>query len=236
MLISQDWMKATWSSILSWILNLTDGICAASIAAALTCHGLVLIGCLLAGLALCCFGFRYHKLVLGMICGVLLGWLGWHIGCGVNTENISVPAIYAVLLAMTGFFTFYLLYFLAVFTGGWFFFLAVLAPLSRILQGNELWIAALLAAVYSAFYIKYKLAVSAVTGALVLGLLAYALTPLFGAVTACACTAGGICLQLELRKRYEAKRTAEAREQLEKYPYGPGQAYGWEEPRGKGKS
>jgi len=235
MLISLDWMKATWNSILSWILNLTEGISTGSIAAALTCHPVVLTGSLLAGLALCAFGFRCHKQVLGMICGALLGWLGWQIGCGVSTENISIPAIYGALLAVTGFFTFYLLYFLAVFAGGWFFFLAVLAPLSGALQGNALWIAALLAALYSGFYSKYKLVMSAATGALVLGLLAYALTPLFGGVTACACTGGGICFQLWLRKRYEAKRTAEAREQLEKYPYGPGLAYGWEEPGSRGK-
>lgn len=233
MLISQNWMKATWQSILSWILNLTEGISAGSIASALTCHPLVLAGCLLAGLGLCLLGFRCHKLVLGCICSVLLGWLGWYIGSGVNVGNISVPAIYGALLAITGFFAGYLLYFLAVFSGGWFFFLAVLAPLSGLLQGHVLWIGALLSAAYSAFYIKYKLVMSAVTGALALGLLAYALSPLFGLAAVCACTAGGIRHQLWQRKRYDAKTAREAREQLEKYPYGPGQAYGWQEPQRK---
>lgn len=230
MLFSLAWMKATWNSILSWILGLTNGICFASIASALTCHWLILTGYLLAGLALCISGFRCHKLVSGLICGMLLGYLGWYLGRGVNGESVSVPAIYAVLLAVTGFFTGYLLYFLAVFSGGWFFFLAVLAPLSGLLQGHSLWIAAVLAAVYSGFYTKYKLVMSAVTGALGLGLLAGSISPVLGVVTICVCAPGGICLQLQLRKREDEKRARDALEQREKYPYGPGQAYGWPEP------
>lgn len=236
MLFALDWMKTTWNSILAWILNLTEGISIASIASALTGHGLVLTGCLLAGLVLCTFGFQCHKLVLGLICGVLFGCLGWYLGRGMNAEDLSIPTIYAALLAVPGFFTWYLLYFFPVFTSGWFFFLAVLAPLSGLLQGNQLWIAAILAAAYSAFYIKYKLVMSAVTGAVGLGLLACAISPVLGAAIACACTAGGIYLQLKLWKQHEAKRAIEAQRQVEKYPYGPGLAYGWTEPGSVEKS
>lgn len=236
MLISHEWMKSAWNSIVSWILSLTEGICFASIASALTRHWLVLSGCLMAGLVLCIFGFRFHKVILGLVSSMLLGYLGWHIGCGINTDSISVPAIYAALLAVAGFFTCYLLYFLPVFSGGWSFFLAALAPLIGLLQGHRLWIAAILAAVYSAFYIKYKLAMSAVTGALGLGLLVCSVSPGLGAVTACACSVGGICLQLKLRKQYEIKRRSEAQKQIEKYPYGPGLAYGWTEPGSTEKS
>ena len=230
MLFALDWMKSTWDRILSWILGLTNGICIASIASVLTCHYLVLVGCLLAGVVLCISGFRYHKQVFGLICSALFGCLGWYIGRGIHGEHVSVSVIYAALLAVTGFFTGYLLYFSAVFSGGWFFFLSVLAPLSGILQGHLLWVAAILAAAYSAFYIKYKLAMSAVTGALGLGLLVFPISPALGVVTAGACTAGGICLQRKLWMRYEAKRIRAAQEQTEKYPYGPGQAYGWPEP------
>ena len=230
MLFALDWIKRTWDSMVSWILALTEGLNLASLSAALTGHVLVLAGCCLGGLVLCAAGFRYHKLVIGLTCGVLAGIFGWYAGRAVNAGLLTVPAVYAAMLSVTGFFACYLLYFLAVFAGGWFLFLAGLASWAGALRVGHLWIAALLAAGYTALYIKYKPALSAVTGALLLGLLAVSRSPALGALTACACAAGGIPLQRRLKARDDARRSRDAQAQREKYPYGPGLAYGWPEP------
>ncbi len=236
MLFALDWMKASWDRVISQVLGLAEGLSIASIASALTDGWPVLIGCLLVSLALCGSGFRYHKLVIGATCSVLLAVLGWHIGRGIDTQHITVPALYALFLAIAGYFVFYILYSLAVFSGGWFFFLAATAPFAARLLDHRLWIAALLAAAYSVIYARYTLVMSSVTGALVMGLLAWSLSPGLGAFIFCAGGAGGIFLQRRLKREYDAKRVREAQEQLEKYPYGPGLAYGWPEPESTEKS
>lgn len=230
MLISLNWIQRTWDSIIAWILSLANGISVPSISCAMTAFWPVLILCLAAGLALCFVGFRYHKLVLGLMCGLLFGFLGWQLGGSINGESVSVPVMYALFFFIPGFFLSYLLYFLPIFSGGWLFFLGVMAPCVPALHGHQMWIAAVLAVGYSILYIKFKLVMSAVTGALVLGLLAYALAPAVGAVVVCACIAGGIVCQFYLRRRQITKREQAIREDREKYPYGPGIAYGWEEP------
>lgn len=39
----------------------------------------------------------------GLIGGILLGALGWYLGQGINAEQISVSAVYTVVLAIVGF-------------------------------------------------------------------------------------------------------------------------------------
>lgn len=233
MLFALDWMKNVWDGMVSWLLGLTNDISTASISSVLTSHWLLLIGCLLAGLALCFGGFRCHKLVLGLTGGVLGGLFGWQLGCMISGRASSTPVVYATFFVISGFFVAYLLYFGIVFSGGWLLFAAILPLFSEALHSHKLWIAAVLAVAYSAIYIKYKLVMSAVSGALVLGILAFSLSPAAGAVIACACIPGGICVQRILKRKYDERKVRERQEELEKYPYGPGIAYGWPEPKSK---
>lgn len=233
MLFALDWMNDVWDSMVSWLLESTNNISIASISSAILSHWLIFIGCLLVGLVLCFGGFRYHKLVLGAIGSVLCGIVGWHLGHAVNESAISIPVVYATFMVIGGFCISFLLYFFVVFSGGWFFFVALLSMLSGVLLINKLWIAALLAALYSAFYIKFKLVMSALSGALLLGIIAFSFSPTVGAAVAGACALVGICTQVILKKRYNARKVRERREEIEKYPYGPGIAYGWAEPKSK---
>lgn len=230
MLFALDWMKKTWDAMVSAICTLTEGLDLFTVSAAISSLWPVLAACLTAGLLLCFLGFRYHKFVHGITGGILLGALGWHIGQVINAGQLSIAAVYAVMLAIVGFFTWYLCYFLNVFIGGCFLFLAVLAPFRAGLQEYALLIAILLSVIYCAFYIKYKMAMTAVTGAIVLGMAMLNSSPAVSAIIVCGCIASGIYVQLVLRRRYEKQKIISMQEQLEKYPYGPGLVYGWEDP------
>lgn len=230
MLFALDWIKRAWSAIFSDILALTEGLNLFSVSAAINSSALIMIACLTAGLTLSLYGFRYHKLVNGFAGGILFGTLGWNMGLLINENQITIAAIYMVILAILGFFLLYLCYFFQILTGGWFLFLAVLDPFRAALQEYLLLAAFLLAVLYCAFYIKYKLPMTAVTGAILLGLAMLCHTPGGAALIACGCIAAGIYVQLELRRRYEKKIEQAMQEQYEKYPYGPGLVYGWPDP------
>lgn len=230
MLFALDWIKRTWDAIVSAIQTFTEGLDMFTVSAAISGFWPVLAVCLVVGLILCLLGFRYHKFVHGILGGIFLGGLGWHIGQIINASQVSVSAIYAAILALAGFFVLYLCYFLSVFIGGSLLFLAVPAPLREALQGYAPLIAALLAVIYCTLYIEYKLSMTAVTGAVILGLLAFNSSPAIAAVIFSACTPAGIYVQIILRGRYERQKELSMKEQLEKYPYGPGLVYGWEDP------
>lgn len=230
MLFALDWMKRTWNAMVSAVQTLTEGLDLFTFSAAIRDVRLVLIVCLAAGILLCFLGFRCHKLVHGIAGGILLGAFGWHIGQVINAGQISISAVYAVVLAIVGFFLLYLCYFLNVFVGGCFLFLAALAPFRAVLQGYVLLTAALPAVIYCVLYIKYKLAMTAVTGAVVLGLAFFISSPAVSVVILCVFTAAGIYVQRILRRRYENQKVVSMQEQIEKYPYGPGLVYGWEDP------
>lgn len=230
MLFALDWMKRTWAMMLSAIRTLTEGLDLFSVSEAIREYDQVVIVCSIAGIIFCFLGFRYHKFVHGLIGGILLGALGWHLGQGINAEQISVSAVYTVVLAIVGFFVLYMCYFLNVFVGGCFLFLAVLAPCRLALQNYIFLLAVLSATIYCVIYIKYKMVMTAVTGAVMLGLVFFYSSPVISAVIAFGCTAAGIYAQLVLQHRYEEKKRLSMQEQLEKYPYGPGLVYGWQDP------
>ena len=230
MLFALDWMKRTWSSIISAILSFTDGLNLFSVSAALRAFWLIAAAVIIAGAVLCFLGFRFHKLVHGFIGAALLGALGWYIGTLVNRTQITVWAVWAVTFTIVGFFVIYLCYFLNVLAGGYLLFLAILAPLKNLLNGYIIFIALVLAVIYCAFYIKYKLAMTAVTGAILLGLVFYGISPIISLIITVVFAAAGIYAQITFRRKYEAQMRKSMQEQIKKYPYGPGLVYGWEDP------
>ena len=231
MLFALDWIERTWNTVTGAIRSVVEGVTLASATAAITGSLFILIPCALLALVLCGYGFRRHKLVSGIVGGVLLGVLGWHIGSSINPEQISVSVVYMLLFGVPGFFVLYLLYPVTVFAGSFLLSYAALSPLEGALAGNAVWIALALAVGCCILYVKFKLVMSALSGALVLGLMAAALSPIAGVAAAAAFLGGGIPLQLYFRRRYYDRLDREYREQCKKYPYGPGQIYGWPEPK-----
>lgn len=228
MLFALEWMKNIWGIMVSAIRTFTEELDLFSVSAGISGFWPVLIFCLAVGLTLCFLGFRYHKFVNGIVGGMLLGCLGWYIGQTINARQMSISAVYAIILAITGFFVFYLCYFLNVFVGSGFLFLAVLAGAE--LREYGFLLAVVLAVIYCVLYIKYKLAMTAVTGAALLGLAVFNRSPFTAAVLFCVCIASGIYVQRMLRRRCEKQRAFSMQAQLEKYPYGPGLVYGWQDP------
>lgn len=230
MLFALDWMKEMWNAIAAAVQAFTENLNLLSISAAMNAFWPVLATWLIAGTVLCMSGFRYHKIVHGIAGGILLGTLGWHIGRMTNGTQIAVSVIYAVILMIAGFFIFYLCFFINILAGSYFLFTALMASFKVPLKGTAFWLAALAAIIYCAIYIKYKLAMTAVTGASILGLVFFGNSPLISFIVFCGCIPAGIYLQTILCRRYEKQRIRTMQEQVEKYPYGPGLAYGWPDP------
>lgn len=230
MLFALEWMKNTWAAMVSAIHSFTEGLELFSVSAAICSFLPVLLICLVAGIIWCFLGFRFHKFVHGIIGGILLGALGWNIGRVIKAEQVSIAAVYAAMLAIAGFFVLYMFYFLNVFGGSFFFFLAALATFEIVFQEYVFLIAAILALIYCILYVKYEMVMTAVTGAILLSLVVLNISPVISGILGCGCTAAGIWIQTVLRHRYEARETQLMQEQLEKYPYGPGLVYGWPDP------
>lgn len=230
MLFALDWIQRTWNAAAAAVHAFTSALSLPAVSGAMTGFWPVLVACLLAGAVMCFYGFRYHKLIIGLVGAILMGVLGWYIGMWINRDQVAVAAIYAVLLALAGFFILYLCYFFGILAGSYFLFTAVLVSCQGVFQRYSGLVAFLLAVLYCGFYIKYKLAMTALTGAVILSLLVFSLSPAAAGALLCVFTAGGIYVQILLRRRYERLRIRLRQEELEKYPYGPGLAYGWPDP------
>ena len=230
MLFALAWMKRVWQSFMALIFGLADRITVPLISDTMTGFWLTALFCIVSGLVLCTQGFHYHKLIHGLTGSVVLGCLGWYAGVQVSPDQLSTRVVYALVAVIAGFFTLYLMYFLNLLIGGWYFFLALLAPFGGVIHGFRYWIAILLAVAYCWLYVKHKMVMSGVTGAIVLALAAWNLSPVLSAVVLIAGSVGGNMIQRVLYERWRQKKLKEAQEEVEKYPYGPGLAYGWPDP------
>ena len=230
MIFALDWIQSVIDSFSIAISKLIAGLSYSSISSLFYLNDFILIFVIIAGLLLCFYGFKSHKLVNGVIGASILGFIGWNIGHVINNAVPSVSAIYTISLCIIGFFCIYLCYFVNVLLGAWLFATATLFPIQNILGGHVIWLSFLPAIIFCVFYIKFKLQMTAVSGAIILGLLVYPYSPALGMITALVCGILGIIVQLRLRKLHEIKLAKELEEQIAKYPYGPGLAYGWEDP------
>lgn len=229
MLFALDWFKRTLGSIVSAIRALTDGLDLFLISSALREFWLVAVASAIAGVVLCFLGFRYHKVVHGLIGSALFGRLGWHIAQMLGSTQITALVVYATLFAIVGFFVMYICYFLNVFAGSYLLLLALFAPVSSLFKGYTL-AAFLLGIICCVLYVKYKLDATALSGAMILSLMFFGISPALSLIILGSLTFAGIYVQGIVRCRYEDLMKISMQKQIEKYPYGPGLAYGWEDP------
>lgn len=228
MLFALDWMQRTWDKIVSAISLFAQGLTIPGIAQWMTSTWLILIACLIGGIVLCTYGFRRHKLISGIAAAALFAYWGWLFGGVMNPEQTTTWILYAVLFAIAGFVLGYMFYYLNVFAGSWFLFIAIF-ELFGLSVGYRFWFGLLGAVVFTMLYVRYTPVMTAISGAIVLGIMSVKIHVLASLVTVIL-IAGGIILQLFLERRHNLLLDREMQEQIEKYPYGPGLAYGWEEP------
>lgn len=230
MLFALEWIRNVRSDLFDTIEAVIRDTSLESLSRLLTMNWMVVVLVMLIGLGLCFWGFRIHRYCHGLASAVLLGVLGWALGHVIPGSHPASPAVFAVLFFFVGFFVFSLGYFANVFVCDFLLMLA-LFPETREIMGNHfLWLAFFPALVACIFYVKYKLVCSALFGAVVLSLLFYRLSPWLSLSLLVAFSIGGIVVQLILKRIYDLKRLEIMREQIELYPYGPGLAYGWEDP------
>lgn len=223
MLYAIEWIRESCQRIAGFIERFISNVTLASIGAALTGGWLILLLCVLAGLALCFYGFKCHKLVSGLLGGVELGYIGWLVGAATGSTFITVPILYALVLSIMGFFILYMVYQINVLLVGFLFLHALCTGVLGLSSEHALWAASLGAVVNCILYVRSPKIMSALAGAALLGVIARQLFgDAMGAATCLAAAAGGVVVQFIAKRRYDARLAREEEEQLVKYPYGPG--------------
>ena len=230
MLFALDWIDQLRDGLFSALVSLIEALNFEGLSYMLTSHTLVTLISLIMGAVLCFAGFRYHKLVHAFMGAALLGSFGWFLGMAANSETVVIAAVYTTMMMIIGFFFIYVCYFLNVYGMAFVFLVALGAPFRGAFYGMSIWFACILAFAISAIYSKYKLVMSAIFGGCMLGLTFYKASPASAIIITGGCIAMGIVVQLKLQKRYELRKQQALEEEVKKYPYGPGIAYGWEDP------
>lgn len=236
MIFALDWIKEQLVNIKNAVDWVFSGLTLNEISYTLTSSVLLIILCTAGAILLCVYGFRLHKLVSGLAGAGYMSLFGYYIGARANPEYWSMHILYGVIFALIGFAVFYGLYQLNVFAGAVFLFYALCMQLGGFFAEQALWITLVSALVYCILFVSDQLVMSSVTGALILALMVWKLHPPASLLTGIAALLSGIPLQLMLRQRYFDYLNSEAAIDKEKYPYGPGLVYGWEEPKRTGSA
>lgn len=230
MLFALEWIRSVRTNLFSAIGAMLAEPSLARISQLLTVNWIVILLAALIGSGLCFWGFRIQRHCHGLASAVLFAVLGWALGQVVPAARPSSPTFYAVSFFILGFLIFSMGYFCNVLAGCWLFCLALLCPVRGLLGTLYLWLAFIPAFFLCILYVRFKLAGSAAFGAVLLGLLCYSRAPWSFYVITAVLLPLGIIVQTLLQDRYFRKKREMLEAQMEKYPYGPGIAYGWKDP------
>lgn len=207
MLYAIEWIRGQLTTIYNSVLELSETLNLESIASFLTQSPMLLVLYILAGLVLVLAGFRFHRLLSGLIGGVVMGYLGWQIGAAINPDLISSSMLCMLISAVIGQFLFYFLYVVNVGLGAF----AVCFATARQLSTAGIETGAILGAVFMVLYcillIRRHMLRTAIEGGSLIGFIVLHYFGYYAALGAFViCVVSGTIRQSVFRKRYEENR------------------------------
>ncbi len=206
MLFAIEWIREQLARIDGFVAALLGGLTLDSMSAFLTRMPLLLVFCILVALFLWFLGYRYHALASGLIGGVALGVLGWHIGVSINPAFLSAGILWALVCSLAGFFLFHILHPVVIGAGAFLACWALLGQFFALRPVALIAIGAVFGAVYTIVLLRYDFIRTPISGSALLAALAW---PYFHIAVApailAAGSAGGILLQNKWRKQYEQR-------------------------------
>ena len=230
MLFALDWVDLVRDGIASFLVSVFNALNFSALSTMLTANWFWSTLSILLAFTLCYYGFRFHRTVHAVFGAMILGTFGWYLGIAANPNTAAIAWVYAVMSVMIGFFGIYIGYFINVFTMGFLFSIALSAPFRSAFLGTSIFFSLILAFIGCIIYAKFKPVMTAVYGGITIAVIFYRVDPILSLIIGVFCMITGILFQHKMVKIYQKHLQKELEEQVKKYPYGPGIAYGWDDP------
>jgi|GEM_PF-4759024 len=214
MLIALEWIRARLRELSAALLDLLERVTLPAVRGFLASPWYHLLAAAAAALLLCFLGYFCFRLVCGAAGGTFFGLLGWFLGGLIGRGYLSIRIILALWLGILGFFLLYVVYQLGLLAGGFLLAWAACRALWPALPAGGAAAAALgAAAVWCVLFVRHKMVLSCLTGAVLLALL----LPGAAAAAALAVLAAGLALQARLVHRSKTNRLKTQEEYRKKY-------------------